>query len=59
MDELSAFCVKNDEFALGMDKAMTERFEGQPTRKGEIRGNSSSEQEGIRICQDGNGSDEV
>lgn len=43
MDELSAFCVKNDDFALGMDKAMTERFDGQPTSEREIRANFSSE----------------
>ena len=32
LDESSPLCVKDDEFALGMDKAMTERFKGQPTR---------------------------
>ena len=28
MDELSPFCVKDEELALGVNKAMTERFDG-------------------------------
>ena len=37
MHELGPFGVKDDEFALSMDQAMTEWFEGLPTRKEGVR----------------------